>query len=132
MTEYATASDYAAYRGVPDDYDDAERARIDAGLLAAQDDVDAAIAHVRYDPAAEQITTALTRATCARFHHYEETGDDTGALDEWDAVRIGSVSLSRSSSSAASAPTARRALLDRKTANILRRVGLMTQIVGQS
>lgn len=131
MTAYATATDYATYLGVADDYDTAERARINAGLLRAQDDIDAAIVHVRYDPSAEQITDALTRATCARFQYHEETGDETGALDEWDAVRIASVSLSRSSSGS-STSTARRAALDSKTANVLRRVGLLTQIVGQS
>lgn len=129
MTAYATATDYAAYLGVADDYDDTERARITAGLARAQDDVDAAVQYAAYDPTAETVTTALSRATCSRFDAIEQSGDETGALDEYSSVKIGTVSLSRGT---ADGTPARRPLLDRRTAMILRRAGLLSSIVGQA
>lgn len=129
MTAYATASQYAAYLGVADDYDTAERARITAGLLRAQEDVDAALRFATYDPTAELVTAALTRATCSRFDAIEQAGDETGALDEYSSVKIGTVSLSRGTTDGTPAA---RPVLDRRTATVLSNAGLLSQIVGQS
>jgi len=131
VTAYATATDYAAYLGVDDDYDDTERARIDAGLLRAQDDIADAVRYSTYDPTAETVTAALTRATCSRFDAIEESGDETGALSEYSSVKIATVTLTRAAGDGAgNAKTV--AALDRRTARILRGAGLLSQITGQA
>lgn len=133
MPTYATATDYAAFLGVPDDYDAAERARINAGLLNAQDDVDGQIYFGRYDPASADVVTALTRATCARFQFAEAVGDDgVGAAQAFDSVRVGPVSLSRSTDSDTVSSDVVTLALGPRAATILRNAGLITNIVSHS
>lgn len=123
---YATASDYADYKGVADDYDDAERARINAGLLNAQDDIDSIVRMSFYDPASETVQTALTRATCARFDYTETTGDDgSGALDLFQSASAGSVSLTRATYRVD--PIV--AQIGQKAATILANAGMLTTAV---
>lgn len=100
MTTFATAEDFAEYKGLPRDHYDSdatEKARVNAGLLSAQDDVAGVVFFSIYSTDDAEKTTALTRATCARFDYMEQTGDDgTGAAGAYDNVRIGSVSLAKS------------------------------------
>jgi len=130
MTAYATAADYAAVMGVPDDYDDAERLRINAGLLNAQDDINAAIRYQRYDVDDEATATALTRATCQQFERAEETGDTgTGAASQFSTMRFGAVTLSRGDSTTAVSDSKRVAYSPRALAT-LAAAGLQSGIVG--
>ncbi len=127
---YAVASDYAEYKGVEDDYDDAERARINAGLLNAQDDIDSVIRVSFYDPTSETVQTALTRATCARFDYAETTGDDgSGALDLFQSASAGSVSLTRATVSSSYRVDPIVAQIGQKAATILANAGLLTTAV---
>lgn len=128
MTAYATATDYAAYLGVSDTYDDTERARINAGLLRAQDDVDRATRAARYDTDDATIAAALKRATCARFRYLEEVGDETGAASQWQTIRAGQVTLARSDRDIVQAASG-RASLDTTTTTILMNAGLLGGIV---
>lgn len=130
MPAYATASDYATFLGIADTYDATERLRIDAGLLNAQEDIDAVARFASYDPTSATVTAALTRATCARFRYLEETGDETGASRQWQTMRAGSVTLSRSDRDGAEA-AASDLTLDARTARILMNAGLVGGIVRQ-
>jgi hypothetical protein len=115
MPTYAQPSDYATYKGKPSDYyDDPSRAdeklRVAAGLINASDDIKNYTRGVRYkherhnpDPSNAAQLTARTRATCAQFDWTESTGDDTGVGALFNSTRVGSVSLTRSTSSAAGA-----------------------------
>lgn len=125
---FADSHDYAEFKGVSDTFDAAERTRIDAGLLRAEDDVRAAITS-GYDPNAERITTALTRATCAAFDYTEETGDDTGAQALYNATSIGSLSLTRSTTLAGQASAGSQRTSPRMM-TILTNAGLRSQIIG--
>lgn len=128
MSAYATATDYAGYLGAADDYDDAERTRINAGLLRAQDDVVRAIRATVFDPSDETVQAELTRATCARFQYLEETGDETGAAAQWQTVRAGQTTLARSDRDSVQALSGRQTL-DGKTVTILINAGLVSGIV---
>lgn len=131
MSTYATATDYAAYKGIPDDFDTAERARINAGLLSAQDDVAGLVRLSVYDPANADVITALQRATCARFDYAEQTGDDgTGGANGWASVGIGTVHLSRGESQAAVATAGQLAeRIGQRTLDILTNAGLLSSVV---
>lgn len=133
MAAYATATDYAEVTGVPDDYDATERARIDAGLLNAQDDINAAIRFQVYDITDEATATALTRATCQQFARHEETGDTgTGAASEYQTVRFGSVTLSRGdSNSTAGTNTRGKIQYSPRALATLTAAGLQSSIVGR-
>ncbi len=96
---YATAADYAAIIGqpYPGDWDAAEILRIDAGLANASSDIDAQIYLARYDATDAATLDVLKRAAVARFKTIEATGDDgEDSLGGYDSVRVGPVSLSRS------------------------------------
>lgn len=138
MDTYATAADYAAFlhQDYPGDWDDAEIARIDAGLEGAQRDIDDAIYFSRYDSDDTTIQAGLTEATCCRFQYMEGTGDDgTGSFGLFDSVGIGSVRLSRQSgnaqtSAADSDPLATK--LGPRAAMVLRRLGMISGLVYES
>lgn len=134
MTTYATATDYAEFKGVADDYDTAERARINAGLLNAQSDVDGQIRFMRYDLTDEAITTALTRATCARFDYMEESGDDgSGVFGIYDSTAIASVRLARRTGTGAEKPTDPVVeALGNRAAQILYAAGIISAVVYHS
>lgn len=136
MPTYAIASDYAEYKGVADDYSAEERARINAGLLSAQDDVQGQILFSVYDYADEATATALKRATCARFDYMETSGDDgTGTFGLFDSIAIGSVRLAKNSSAAAAEAADRDPLAEAlgvKAAQILRNAGLISGVVAHT
>lgn len=132
MTTYATASDYAAYLGLefPGEWDDAEIARINAGLLKAQDDLAAQITYARYDATDPDIIEALKRATAARFEFVEENGDGgTGALAMFDSVGIGSVRLAKSAFASSRAADPLVEALGERAARILTTAGILTGAV---
>lgn len=133
---YATASDYASYKGLeyPGSWDEAEIARIDAGLLQAQDDIDSALYYEFYLASSETVIAALTRATSARFDYMELTGDDgSGAFDVYDSTRIGSVALAkRVGNSTDQKRDELVAKLGTKAAQILFNAGMISGVVGES
>jgi ABC-type xylose transport system substrate-binding protein len=131
---YATVDDYVNYKGLvwpANDWDEAEIARINAGLLSAQDDVDSVILLSSYDPTAEATITALTRATCARFDFMEEVGDDgTGVMSGYDSVAIGSVRLAKNTGQGTRVTTdPAEDAVGPRAATILRNAGLLTGLV---
>lgn len=135
MTTYATASDYAAYLGLefPGEWDAAEIARIDAGLLRAQDDIGGQISFARYDYTDADIAAALKRATCARFEYVEETGDDgSGALSLYDNVGIGSVRLAKSAFASSRVANPLVEALGERAARILTNAGILSGAVYHS
>lgn len=135
MTVYATAEDYAEYLGLtyPGDWDEAEVARINAGLRNAQEDVDREIRFSVYDPTDETILDALARATSARFEFGETTGDDgSGEFGLYDSVAIGSVRLARSTDADSVRPSALAVALGPRAATILENAGFFTAVVRHS
>lgn len=136
MTTYADASDYATYKGLtfPGEWDEAEIARINAGLLSAQDDVELLVRFSVYDVDDADTQTALTRATCARFDWAETMGDDgSGAAGLYDSIGIGSVRLARSTSEAAASSRAQLAeQYGEKCLTILANASLITSVVYHS
>jgi len=132
-TPYATASDYAAYKGVADDYDTAERLRINAGLLAAQDDVNGQLRFAVYDLTNTAHTEALTRATCARFDYTEESGDDgSGLATQFNSMSLGSASLTRNSYASSATRSRLVDALGTKAATILWAAGFWSGVVAHS
>lgn len=135
MTAYATAADYAEYKGLPRDHYDAdatETARINAGLLNAQDDIDSVIYFARYDLDDETTATALTRATCARFDYFESTGDTgDGAMQMFDSAGIGSVRLAQAGDSSGGQSRTEQ-LVGPRAARILANAGLLSGVVYES
>jgi hypothetical protein len=135
VTTYATAADYAAYLGLgfPGDWDDAEIARIDAGLLLAQEDVDGQIYFSTYDADDATIQDALTRATSARFRYLENTGSEgDGSEFLYDSVRVGPVALSRSTDKDTVEADPLAVALGQRAATILRNAGFIVSAVSHT
>ncbi|MEU9640943.1 hypothetical protein [Streptomyces sp. NPDC048188] len=101
---YATVADLGEYLGTAAP-DDAERL-----LASASRMLDARVlAYCRYDvdtagaPSDPDVAEAIGRAVCAQVAWWDEIGDHTGAAGAgYGSVSIGSVSLGRTTGSAAS------------------------------
>lgn len=122
---FATAADYAEFKGLPRDHfdaDDVERRRIDAGLLNAEDDVRDAVATTLYVATDAAVATALRRATCAQFDDEEKTGGLAELGAHFQSVKIGGVALS---SSARTTDRPAHSALGTQAMRILRAAGLL-------
>lgn len=80
---------------------------VDEALLCAVYDTDAA--ELPTDP---KVAQALARATCAQVRWWGETGDETGALAQFQSVSMSGVSLSRGSQARGNAIPAQRLCAD--------------------
>jgi len=101
---YATEAQLAAY-GAPAGVVLPTGADALRQLTRASELVDLAIITAVYDtdtvtglPTATAVTEALRDATCAQVAYWAETGDQSGTGGQWQSVKIGSVSLTGSSS----------------------------------
>lgn len=134
---FATTADYTKY--AEEDFDG------DAGLLekrlrSASVEVEKLIRAAIYDvdddgyPTASDVADALAEATCAVVEHWQETDDPRGVEAVQGAVKIGSVSLGTTSSSADTL-TAREKLARRigdKALDVLTNAGLAGTAVAHS
>lgn len=130
---YATAEDYATALGKTwpvAEWDDAEVARINAGLVDAQVDIDDATYFSRYDPTDPEALDVLMRATVARFRFMEDSGDDgSGVQSMYDSASVLSVSLSRRAQGATAAVDPLVLKLGVRAAQILRSGGMISGVV---
>lgn len=111
-TSYATIQDYYTFIGeaMPNPLDAAEQLRLDALIVRASGMIlrRARLARISYDattglPKNDIILDAFMRATCATLNWWEENGDPSGALSQFDAVGMGDVSYSKRASAQSTA-----------------------------
>lgn len=100
---YATSADYLAYTGQTPPAD------IDARLGRASRFLDSDVFRLCWFVADEDglptntvVAEAFSAAVCAQVQWWGETGDELGSGGQWDSVKLGSLALSRGSSSGSS------------------------------
>lgn len=97
---YATSADYQSYTGQTPPAD------IEARLGRASRFLDSDVFRLCWFeadedgyPSNEVVRQAFADAVCAQVAWWSETGDELGVAGRWDSVKLGSLSLSRGSSS---------------------------------
>jgi hypothetical protein len=132
MAVYATRTDLVdfvpATVTVPDE---PEATRL---LTHASEKVDLALLTALYDtdddglPTKAEHVVALREATCAQAQWWLETGDEDGAVGQYQSVSIGSVNLTRAGAgSSTGVTTGATQTASSRAAAILRLAGLLQQ-----
>lgn len=101
---YATAAEYETYTGQTPPPD------IDALLVRASRFLDSRVFRLCWYnadevtgmPTDEVVLEAFAAAVCAQVWWWDETGDELGVAAQWGSVKLGSASLTASSSSGSS------------------------------
>jgi hypothetical protein len=141
VSSYATPADYfgKVQPGQPITADAAEIARISSVLEDAEEQVRRVTRGATYTVAASTglpmegtLREALRRATVAWAEYLEEVGDTVGAPQQYDAVRYGSVGLTRNGSAASAEKPPAAVQNSPKAMTILRNAGLVSSRVSQS
>lgn len=118
---YADTVAYLTYTEI-DHLEAGEEVRVQRRLRRASALVDDLLLAAVYDvdgdgmPTNPVVAEAMSDAVCAQAEWFEETGDDTGAAEQFAGGSLGSLSLSRPPGVSRYAPD---------TVAILRRVGLL-------
>ncbi|WP_328846120.1 hypothetical protein [Streptomyces sp. NBC_00258] len=104
---YATSADYQSYTGQTPPAD------IEARLGRASRFLDSDVFRLCWYevdedgyPSNAVVRQAFADAVCAQVQWWAETGDELGVAGRWDSVKLGSLSLSRGSSSGSSSGSA--------------------------
>ncbi|TFC92044.1 MULTISPECIES: hypothetical protein [Cryobacterium] len=131
---YATAINYAA---VAEDPFEGDAGKLGKRLRSASIEVEKLTRLAVYTtdvdgyPTDADVSDAFTEATCAIVEHWEITDDPTGAESQQGAVKIGSVSLGTTSSSAANESVLEKLTkrIGEKAVDILTNAGIRSSLI---
>lgn len=131
---FATPDDYYAFKGqdAPDSLSDEARREMTAELARASDTIRRRLLYARIalnrdgTPKRDDIAKAITRATCAQYDAFQETGDITGAV-QYDSVSAAGVTLSRRAGSGGD--TGSKSRIAPEAADILAATGMFSTAV---